>query len=150
MEIYRSYHNTGGTHQVEFARTSKGWFWRMRFFPEEWRGPLTKMKGTVDGTGQMWATFEGEASDKQPYSVSIRLLPIDITTKWDGVKSYPPIEDTRTKVSPYPDGHDPKVSPAREVPRDAGVLTLSDLRDHDEPSGVAETSVRDLPKSIPT
>lgn len=126
MRVYGSYNNTGTSHQVEYALTSKGWFWRWQLAPHEWKGPLTKMKGTEDGNGQMWATFEGEGTDGKKFELSLRLVPIEKARRWDHA-GYPP-DPAKAKDSPVQRDTDNKaLPPPGAVPESKQTLTMSDL-----------------------
>lgn len=146
MKIYHSYHNTGGSHLAEFALTSKGWFYRWRWAPDEWK-PLNKMKATEDGSGQLWATYEGTC-DGKPYTFTHRFVPCTKTTKWDGCKSYPPLPgdepptvrtDSNNKALPDPGGDK----------HEGRALSLSDLLSHNAPEGTTKADVPAVPEGLP-
>lgn len=147
MEIYKSYHNTGGSHQVEFALTAKGWFYRLRWFPDEWK-PMPKLKGTKDGHGDMWTTHEGTCEGK-PYSVLYRFSPVTKVEKWEGCTSYPPLPDDKpVPVPAYPDN---KALPAPGGDKhEGGTVTLSDLLSHNSSEDLPKTDVSNVPESLPT
>lgn len=146
MKIYHSYHNTGGSHQVEFGLTPKGWFYRFRWAPDEWL-PLKKLKATEDGTGDTWTTYEGTC-DGKPYTVTMRLVPVLKSTKWEGCESYPPLAEQRL-LPVRTDSTDKEVSAPGREKHEGGAFSLSDLLAHDSTEELSKTDVLGVSKSVP-
>jgi len=133
MKVYHNYHNTGGTHDAEFILIDEKWFVRLRWDHDRLL-PMKKMEHVVDGTGQLWSTITGTGLEGKPYEISIRLVPVNKTTRWNGNISYPPLE--AAPAAPVPSSQtNEALPPPRAEPNEGTALTMSGLLKSDSSKG---------------